>query len=140
MAFKVPYCGSCTVCCCQRQVFRPVLMPWEAEKDFFGLTERVKKKLVLLKRKENGDCIFRTQGNRCAVYGRRPFECRIYPFILGISKGELKVSLHTQANCAKFLTESEGNDLLTPYKGKKIPRAWLNAYVRYTAMRRVERV
>lgn len=135
MALSVSYCGGCRVHCCnQFHGIRPVLMPWESEKGFFGLTEHVGK-LVLLKQKADGDCVFFKAG-RCVIYDRRPFECQIYPFILDLSKGGVVLVLDVHANCSKFVAAAEGHELLQAHADKKITHAWAMAYSHYTSARR----
>jgi Fe-S-cluster containining protein len=138
MALTVSYCGGCRKCCCnQFHGIRPVLLPWENEKDFFGLTDHVGR-LIVLKQRADGDCIFFKAG-RCSIYERRPFECQIYPFIFDFSKGEVKLILDPNANCAKFVLEVEGRELLHFHADKQIPHPWAVAHSHYTAVRREKR-
>lgn len=37
------------------------------------------------------------QGNKCRIYGMRPFECQLYPFLINLRKG--KVLLTVDLNC-----------------------------------------
>ena len=37
---------------------------------------------------------FENKTNTCRIYGERPFECQLYPFVLTKNKGEVAVDVH----------------------------------------------
>ncbi|MDF3127727.1 YkgJ family cysteine cluster protein [Kiritimatiellaeota bacterium B1221] len=51
----------------------------QSETDFRSSETRVVKGEVLLKEKENGDCVFFVN-NRCQIHEVKPRQCRTYPF------------------------------------------------------------
>ncbi|MBI5416267.1 MAG: YkgJ family cysteine cluster protein [Candidatus Omnitrophica bacterium] len=95
-------CLSCQGCCRfkdARSVWRPKVAPAEIEanehkEDFTGaLGEDGYIKTV----QEQGQnrCAFLNLGtNQCGIYTGRPFECRLYPFLLTGKEGNIVVSVH----------------------------------------------
>jgi Fe-S-cluster containining protein len=108
-------------------------MPWEKAKDFFGLVEQ-RGKLILLRRRVNGSCIFFHQ-RKCGIYDRRPFTCRAYPFVLDFSKGTVDLRLSTQAACHIFVRLDDRVRLLKAYSANKVPADWAKAYMCFDAHR-----
>ena len=56
---------------------------------------------------------FDLKNNRCRIYGDRPFECRLYPFL--INKQSNRIYLSVDSNCpfiAEKLTSDEFRDYL----------------------------
>ncbi len=41
------------------------------------------------------------QGNKCKIYSRRPFECRLYPFLINSSAGKTYLAVDTNCPFAK---------------------------------------
>jgi Fe-S-cluster containining protein len=101
-------------------------MPWEKASEFFGLVEQ-RGNLLLLRRRGNGSCVFFHQ-RKCGIYDRRPFECRVYPFVLDFSKGTVDLRLDTQAACHIFVSMDDKARLLKTYSTKPVPVAWARAY------------
>lgn len=127
MSLSVPYCGGCRVHCCGSvDGFRPVLMPWEDEKDYFGLVDR-RGKLTLIRQRGCGTCVFYSQ-NKCGIHERRPFECRVYPFILDLSKG-VTLKVDPRASCGRLIPVAKGRELLRLVASKVIPGDWARAYM-----------
>ncbi len=58
-----------------------------------------------------------TENNKCKIYKNRPFECRLYPFL--INKTDDKVFLAVDANC--------------PYMEKEINSKRFKKHVKYLA-------
>jgi Fe-S-cluster containining protein len=95
-------CLSCQGCCRfkdARSVWRPKVAPAEIKanehkEDFTGaLGEDGYIKTV----QEQGQnrCAFLNLGaNTCGIYTGRPFECRLYPFLLTQENGRVAVSVH----------------------------------------------
>lgn len=53
------------------------------------------------KKENNFICSFlNVKGNKCKIYGIRPFECRLYPFLLNRSVESGKTFLAIDTNCA----------------------------------------
>ncbi len=74
-------------------------------------------------------CIFFHPGARaCAVYPHRPFECRLYPFLLTRRHGRLRLCVHL--NCP-FVEEFRGTASYRDYV------AYLREYFRRADVRRV---
>lgn len=127
MSLSVPYCGGCRIHCCGGvEGFRPVLMPWEDKDTFFGLVEQ-RGKLTLVRQRACGTCVFYHQAN-CGIYDKRPFECRIYPFILDLSK-DVRLRIDPRATCAQFVVVTQGRDLLKAIARQEIPADWARAYM-----------
>ncbi|MDD4909157.1 MAG: phosphatidylglycerol lysyltransferase domain-containing protein [Candidatus Omnitrophica bacterium] len=90
-------CLSCRVCCRfadKESVFRPSLLKEDKE----GLREQESR--IALKECSDGlyCCeFFDKEGNRCSVYDLRPFECRIYPFVIVRHNG--RAYLGIDSNC-----------------------------------------
>ena len=60
----------------------PIIFPSEhSVLDYHKYLKEVSPGVFRLARKEDGTCKFFEQG-RCSVYSERPYECRIYPYIL----------------------------------------------------------
>jgi Fe-S-cluster containining protein len=131
MAFLVPHCGGChRHCCGEISGVRPILMPWEKASEFFGLVEQ-RGKLFLLRRRVNGSCVFFHQ-EKCGIYDRRPFECRVYPFVLDFSKKTVDLRLDTRAACHIFVSPDDRLRLLKAYSAKPVPIDWARAYALFS--------
>lgn len=98
-------CLNCRVCCRfadKESVFRPSLLKEDKE----GLREQAptvasgQEGRIALKECSSGlyCCkFFDKEGNRCSVYDLRPFECRIYPFVIARHNG--RAYLGIDSNC-----------------------------------------
>lgn len=52
-------------------------------------------RILRLKKKEDGKCVFLSDKGKCTIYGARPNVCRIYPFwAMRLLSGEIKVLSH----------------------------------------------
>jgi Fe-S-cluster containining protein len=60
-----------------------------------------KNRILRLKKKKNGECIFLTKGRRCGIYSVRPNICRMYPFWgVRLLDGTVKIVGHDEpATC-----------------------------------------
>ena len=56
---------------------------------------------------------FNPDDHACAIYGSRPFECELYPFVL--SKAEQRLGLYMHLNCP-FVQEQYQQDHMKAYK------------------------
>lgn len=65
------------------------------------------KKIIPLASKEK-DCFFcpflHPQNNKCKIYSKRPFECRLYPFLINSKEGKTYLTL--DLNCP-FVAENK---------------------------------
>lgn len=81
-------CSGCVGCCSNKLPLTPVLWPGE-EHSFRDDSRRIDTPHgigYLLKRKENGNCIFLDEKHeKCTVYHARPAECQLYPLLLDLS-------------------------------------------------------
>lgn len=86
MIFISMDCINCKNHCCgqNKNLKAPILLPNEVD-----LLKESSESFIVdditfyrLKRSENGNCIFLGENNRCTIYNDRPYECRIYPYIL----------------------------------------------------------
>lgn len=96
------FCLSCRGCCRFREaqsVWRPKVAPAELEdnehkKDLtwaLGQDGYIK----TVKAQGQNRCAFlNLETNKCGVYSGRPFECRLYPFLLTGKEGNIVVSVH----------------------------------------------
>ena len=104
-------CLSCQGCCRYKEaesLWRPKVAPEELEanehkKDLTralgqdGYLKTVPPQGTPFGRKERGQdrCTFLNSGtNKCGVYTGRPFECRLYPFLLTQKNSRAAVSVH----------------------------------------------
>ena len=106
-------CLSCQGCCRFREaqsMWRPKVAPAEGEARPLGRPEELdanehKKDLTwalgedgylrTVEAQGQNRCIFLNLGtNKCGVYTGRPFECRLYPFLLTKKNGRVAVSVH----------------------------------------------
>ena len=95
-----PLCYKCqSHCCGKSSVKAPVLMPSET-KDYVAKEETEKNFYRLMRNTRTGCCVFLwTQSGQCAIYDRRPIECKLYPWILSFKDG--KVCLVLNKECPK---------------------------------------
>ena len=102
------FCLACRGCCrflTKDSVWGPVLLKEEAKTlrrdNLLDDTMASSGKIPLVKSSDkdsNFVCLFFNEGaNRCKIYGKRPFECQLYPFLLN-RKGS-KVFLAADSNC-----------------------------------------
>lgn len=121
------FCLKCQGCCRfskSRTIWSPRLLDIEQSEYKF-------KKLRLIRHPKKNIFIcgfFLWQDNKCKIYTHRPFDCRLYPFLLK-SKGK-KVFLAVDLNCP-FIQEN----LYSP--GLKQFTRYLTAFFKRTSMQRL---
>lgn len=118
-------CTSCKkMCCGSIPNLVPVLLPDEEET--YALREKHETPfydLWTLQKKDNKNCIyFDAILKRCTIYTIRPFECRIYPFLLDLREGELCLRLD-QKNCPSATLA-----IIPHVQLEDIPEDWVKAY------------
>ena len=118
-------CLDCHGCCRFKEansVWSPCLLDEEiqglVDNDLAAVTISLDKRLGLVKEasQEGFLCpLLNPQDNKCKIYARRPFECQLYPFLIGMRNK--KVILTVDLNC--------------PYIQKKIKDKEFEEYVEY---------
>ena len=109
-------CFSCDVCCRfneQDSVWTPSL----ADIDIQRLSKELVSKDKKLKTQVFKDIFvcscFEPKNNNCKIYASRPFECRLYPFLLAKNDGRIFLGLDTKCPFAK---EKKGSEELKQFK------------------------
>ena len=93
-------CLSCQGCCRFKEaesVWRPKLAPEELAAQDNSVRQALGKDGYLKTVREKGQnrCTFlHLDSNKCGIYACRPFECRLYPFLLTNKNGRVAVSVH----------------------------------------------
>ncbi|MFZ5801124.1 MAG: YkgJ family cysteine cluster protein [Candidatus Omnitrophota bacterium] len=84
-------CLECEVCCRFSEP-KGVWLPHTSRKEAAALNRQT----IGIRKFKQGFCceFFIPKENRCRVYGLRPFDCRIYPFLLHKQKGKLFLAAH----------------------------------------------
>ena len=112
-------CLSCDGCCRfkdSQSPWRPKLAEEEkrgglAQKIFTAATFDTGNYLKTVEERHVCRCqFFNLQKNTCGIYPHRPFECRLYPFVLHKSDGKIVMSVHL--NCP-HVQETDGTE---PFK------------------------
>ncbi|MCM8789552.1 MAG: YkgJ family cysteine cluster protein [Candidatus Omnitrophica bacterium] len=116
------YCLSCKRCCRfaeQNSAWSPCLLDEEAQNfidtDIPAVSLSAQRRLMLNPNPEGEGFIcpfLNIQGNKCKIYDIRPFECRLYPFL--ISARKKKVLLTVDLNCP-YIKENLNNQKLKDY-------------------------
>jgi Fe-S-cluster containining protein len=81
-------------------------------KDFVDFSDE--KRIMWIRRKQDGSCFFLTKENKCAVYSLRPAICRLEPFTIkdfDYEKNQIELELNFPSACA-----CEG-----VFEGQKVP-------------------
>ena len=101
------HCLKCKGCCRFKEAdsaWVPTLLAEEAleliDKDLPPVAISKGKKLMAVPSPEEGSFIcpfLKLQGNACAVYSTRPFECQLYPFLIAFR--HTKIILTVDLNC-----------------------------------------
>jgi len=124
-------CTNCDNGCCHNPSLTPILLVSEEEKfaDFSRLVQTAFRDMKVLKKRENGNCIFLDdEKRRCSNYENRPLECRIYPYLLDFSLGETSIVLDTRF-CPSLSTLSSDVLKLLKYVRKfEYPQDWVKAH------------
>lgn len=113
-------CLSCKICCRFSQdnsPWQPLVLKEETATFFEGgLPAESLLSSGRIKTLSSGRALvclfFDLQNNRCKIYSRRPFECRLYPFLINQKKGH--IYLAADANCP-FITEQLNSVELKDY-------------------------
>ena len=125
-------CSGCKKHCCGNiKELRPIMMPWE-EEIFKGYCDIIKKPshdMLVLKRKNNGNCIFLDDISiRCKIYDKRPLECRIYPLLLKFSDEKPAVFVDKRfCSCLSTLKVDEKN-VLSDITKNKFSKEWIDGF------------
>jgi len=108
-------CLKCKGCCRfarKDSVWLPTLLNQEvAELDKLGLPPALvslnkKIRVASFPKEKTFICsLFNPEENKCKIYQHRPFECRIYPFILKQSAGEICLAVDTNCPFVEFHRE-----------------------------------
>ena len=103
----VGHCLKCKGCCRFKEadsVWVPTLLEEEVleliDKDLPSAAISKGKRLMAIPSEEEGSFIcpfLKVQGNACAIYASRPFECQLYPFLITLRNK--KVILTVDLNC-----------------------------------------
>ena len=77
----------------------------------------------------DGRCVFLDDATRsCKIYGRRPLECRIYPFLLDFDSGvgfKLDMSVCTHLDSLNY----DGKAISGLLEAQNWPEDWIKAYL-----------
>ena len=69
-------------------------------------------RLLRLKIKENGNCIFLNNDNKCEIYAFRPSVCKIYPFYgIRLLNNKVKIIPHDSDPKCSVITELNSEDV-----------------------------
>jgi len=125
-------CEGCNNHCCGKNSFlTPVLLPSEEErfKEYSEIIKTSYGNIRVLSKKKNGTCIFLNDKTiKCTIYGTRPLECRLYPFLLDFTKEKPGAKLDERF-CPNLKTlKFDENKILEIIKKKKFPEDWIKAY------------
>lgn len=126
-------CKNCDGVCCtsrKRKLF-VVLTPKEIEKfkDFSTKLKTKSSELTILKKDKSGNCIFYDKDKHfCKSYLHRPFECRIYPYVIHFDK---KITFKIDSNVCHKTRECSAEELERNKKEwlkQDLPLSWIRAY------------
>lgn len=108
------FCLSCDVCCRfqdKNAALRPLFLAHE-------ITSKIKSRLDKTSRPELKEfrnmyaCpFFNIKNNKCAIYSKRPFDCRLYPFTVMFDEKREKVVLGIDKKCP-FAVNPENTQLI----------------------------
>lgn len=112
------YCAACKAKCCKN------------EKPYASKEELAELGVAEISQKEDGYCIF-LKRNRCSVYDKRPFECRIFPFNTEKRNGKIVWVLYSTCPAAKHLDAEKFIDNLEKELSDKFSLEYIKDYVRY---------
>ena len=126
-------CSECKKNCCgEIKKLRPVLIPSE-EKKFKSSCDVINTPfgdMFVLKRKRNGLCVFFDRTKRkCAIYDKRPLECRLYPILMTFSEDN-GIGIIIDKRFCKSLNTLKYDDekILKNLKNIKLSDDWVKAY------------
>jgi Fe-S-cluster containining protein len=126
-------CEGCPNHCCGRNPhLTPVLLPSEEQKfNEHSISVRTPyREMRLLAKKPDGNCIFLDDKTRCTIYDQRPFECKLYPFLLDFEFGiaaKLDKRFCLGLESLQF-DKSLISDLLRQYRSE-FSEDWVKAYL-----------
>jgi Fe-S-cluster containining protein len=103
------YCSRCRGCC----RFSQQQGPWLPH--LLDTEKALQPDVAVVAQQSAGEAAFRCVSldmgtNACAIYESRPFECRLYPFVLNTR--DAKFFLSVDPNCP-FVKESQGTEAFT---------------------------
>lgn len=123
-------CDGCGGRCCMDPL-TPILLPAE-EEIFTGSSVLVRtpfRDMRVLAKGGDGRCVFLDDATRsCKIYGRRPLECRIYPFLLDFDSGvgfKLDTSVCTHLDSLNY----DGKAISGLLEAQNWPEDWIKAYL-----------
>jgi hypothetical protein len=105
-------------------------MPWEMPAQFFGLVDR-KGKIFIMRRRKGGYCIFLDENCRCAIYERRPLECRLFPFKLKFDRHNVRLEVDRRCSQHTLFSQLSADRLMKGLAGYKFPISWVRQYISY---------
>lgn len=125
-------CNRCKNHCCGKNPYlTPVLLPSEEErfKKHSKVIKTPYRKIRLLSKKDNGNCIFLDDKTiKCTIYEERPLECQLYPFLLDFSQEKPSAKLDTRF-CPHLKTISFDKEKISVFvQGHSFPKDWIEAY------------
>ncbi len=127
-------CKNCSKNCCEViENMTPVLLISEEEK-FAEFAQPVKTDFrtvyLLKKNNETGVCIFyNSEKKQCNIYqDDRPFECKIYPYLLDFSSDNFGIKLDERFCEYLDTLEADKDKILELLKNENLPEDWINAY------------
>lgn len=112
------YCLRCRGCC----RFKDRQGPWQPH--LLGSEKELREKTGMVANEAGREPGYRcvsldTARNECTIYPSRPFECRLYPFVLN-RRGD-RLFLSVDPNCP-YVKEQEGRAEFVAYAGKLASR------------------
>jgi Fe-S-cluster containining protein len=122
-------CETCGARCCMDPL-APILLPEEEEvlKDISVVVGTPFRKMRVIPKREDGSCVFLDEdAQACRIYERRPFECRIYPFLLDFEKGphiQLDPLICPNLGSVRYDITAVGGLVDV----REWPEDWINAY------------
>ena len=127
-------CNKCENSCCKNKLLNPYLLPSE-EKLFKKFSEKAEttKKVLLLKRNKDGNCIFLDEKDKCKIYKKRPFDCRLYPILLNFKdkKPYIWVDRKFCPNSGEIILNER--KILKTIKSLNLPENWVKDFEKWGA-------
>jgi len=74
----------------------------------FGLDGNLEERLLCLKKKKDGSCVFQNRDGRCGIHEKAPVVCRAYPFVLSeIGGGQEQIDYVDCFVCPRHWNKTE---------------------------------
>ncbi len=125
-------CKKCLKNCCgQIKNLRPILIPSEEKrfKKYSDVHITKFRKLLILKQKKNGNCIFlNDKTKRCTIYSKRPLECKIYPYLLCFQRSKPDVYLDKRYCQSLKTLKANINEIKKFILKFEFPKDWIKAH------------